>query len=558
MKRKARRRRKILIAVIATVLVAAAGIAAWYFTMGKPKDPVRVFSFNYLGMTEYWGDTQESYGPVTTDRIQTVYVSETQTITETMVQVGDEVKKGDPLLSFDTTLSDLALERERLKVEKLKLQLLDAQEYMQELEWMRPMQLPQVQPDDENEEALGELLSQPSQVSFLPEYDGSSADKALILWIRTDAQISDQILATVWEKAVEFQTLNRPLEPEAPEAGGEGSDGETGSDEVPDTDGGEGGTEEEPGPVEVTHFYTVVKVTTSNRELGAKSVWQGLHVFRGEGGYSFQFFTPTVPDHMLRTEDETEKPSFDYGSGYTWAQLQQMKADQQKKIVDLERQVRMAEAEYKLKQLEVADGKVYAKFDGTVVSLLDPVEARATGQPMLKISGGGGFYVEGTVSELQKDRLQIGQEVTINDWNTGMVYTGTVHSIGDFPSQEGYWNGMGNPVASYYPFTVFVDGSADLQEGRYVSIVYSAGSAQNGIYLENPFLRTEQGRSYVYVRGEDGLLEKRYVTTGKSLWGSYTEILEGITPEDFLAFPYGKDVKEGMPTEEGDLSDLYG
>ena len=139
MKRKARRRRKILIAVIATVLVAAAGIAAWYFTMGKPKDPVRVFSFNYLGMTEYWGDTQESYGPVTTDRIQTVYVSETQTITETLVQVGDEVKKGDPLLSFDTTLSDLALERERLKVEKLKLQLLDAQEYMQELEWMRPM-----------------------------------------------------------------------------------------------------------------------------------------------------------------------------------------------------------------------------------------------------------------------------------------------------------------------------------------------------------------------------------------------------------------------------------
>jgi len=166
--------------------------------------------------------------------------------------------------------------------------------------------------------------------------------------------------------------------------------------------------------------------------------------------------------------------------------------------------------------------------------------------------------VEGTVSELQKDRLQIGQEVTVNDWNTGMVYTGTVHSVGDFPSQENSWNGMGNPNASYYPFTVFVDGSADLQEGRYVSVIYSAGSAQNGIYLENPFLRTEQGKSYVYVRGADGLLEKRYVTTGKSLWGSYTEILEGLTAEDFLAFPYGKDVKEGMPTEEGDLSDLYG
>ena len=89
-------------------------------------------------------------------------------------------------------------------------------------------------------------------------------------------------------------------------------------------------------------------------------------------------------------------------------------------------------------------------------------------------------------------------------------------------------------------------------------MIYSAGSAQNGIYLENPFIRTEQGRSYVYVRGADGLLEKRYVTTGKSLWGSYTEILEGITPEDFLAFPYGKGLEEGLPTVEADLSELYG
>ena len=45
---------------------------------------------------------------------------------------------------------------------------------------------------------------------------------------------------------------------------------------------------------------------------------------------------------------------------------------------------------------------------------------------------------------------------------------------------------------------------------------HTDGSAENGIYLENPFIRTEQGKSFVYVRGEDGLLEKRFVTTGKS------------------------------------------
>lgn len=553
-RRKARKARKILLILMAVLLLAAAGAAAWWFTVGKPKEPVKVFSFNYLGMTEYWGDDRESYGPVSTDRIQTVYISDTQTVTQIHVEPGTEVKKGDLLLSFDTTLTDLALERKRLDVEKLKLQLLNAEEYLQEIKNMRPMQIPQPTPDDESEEQLGALLTQQSQVSFLEEYDGSEADKALILWVRADAPVSDAMLEEVWATAVEFQTANRPEEPEAEETPDEETPGEEA--DAP-SEGGEDAEEDE-GPVEVKNFYVVIKVTASNRELGNKTVWQGLHVYRNEGSYSFQFFDATVPDHMLSETDETDKPGFDYGSGYTWAQLQQMRSEQERKITDLQLQVRMAEADYKLKQLEAADGHVYAKFDGTVVSLLSIDEALATSQPLLKVSGGGGFYVEGTVSELQREQLVIGQEVTVSDWYTGMVYTGTIRSVGDFPSQDGYWNGMGNPNSSYYPFTVFVDGSADLQEGRYVSIIFSAGSAQNGIYLENPFLRTEQGRSYVYVRGEDGLLEKRYVTTGKSLWGSYTEILEGITSEDFLAFPYGKDVKEGMPTVEGDLSDLYG
>ena len=117
---------------------------------------------------------------------------------------------------------------------------------------------------------------------------------------------------------------------------------------------------------------------------------------------------------------------------------------------------------------------------------------------------------------------------------------------------------MNNPNASYYPFTVFIDGSADLQAGRYVSVMYSAGTSEHGIYLENPFVRTENGRSFVYVRGENGTLEQRFVTTGKSLWGSYTEILSGLSETDYIAFPYGKNVKPGAPTQEGDMSDLYG
>ena len=139
-----------------------------------------------------------------------------------------------------------------------------------------------------------------------------------------------------------------------------------------------------------------------------------------------------------------------------------------------------------------------------------------------------------------------------------MTYTGTIQSVGDFPTSNGYWSGVGNPNVSYYPFTVFIDESADLQEGSYVNVSFSTATTQQGIYLENPFLRTEQGKSYVYVRGEDGKLEQRFVTTGKALWGSYTEVLDGLTPEDYIAFPYGKNVVVGADTVEGDNSDLYG
>ena len=122
MKRKSKGKVIVIVLIVVAVL-AAAGVGIWYFTQNRNSEPVGVYPFNYVGMTEYWGDSQESYGPVTTDRVQTVFLSETQTVTEIFVQSGDTVKKGDVLMTFDTTLSDLALERERLAVEKLKLQL---------------------------------------------------------------------------------------------------------------------------------------------------------------------------------------------------------------------------------------------------------------------------------------------------------------------------------------------------------------------------------------------------------------------------------------------------
>ena len=90
MKRKSKGK-KVLITVICLVLVAAIGAGTWFVAGNKGGEPVDVFPFMYVGMTEYWGDSQESYGPVTTDRVQTVFLTDTLTVTEIFVQPGDTV-----------------------------------------------------------------------------------------------------------------------------------------------------------------------------------------------------------------------------------------------------------------------------------------------------------------------------------------------------------------------------------------------------------------------------------------------------------------------------------
>ena len=587
--------KRILIPIIAVVVAAAIGAGCWFYFSQKGSEPVNVYSFLNLGMTEYWGDQQESYGPVTTENVQTVFLTSTQTVTEIHVDQGDTVKKGDLLMTFDTTLTDISLERKRLELEQLQLDLKNALKELSEIKAMKPMVIPEAKPQTPTAPDIGTPLSGAYQISQNSNYDGSSRDKALICWLGSDTAFSDDVLDAIAAKAIAYRTPTEPepTEPAEPTKPGAPTEPEPPTDPEPPTEpeaptdpetptepeaptDPETPTEPEAPtdpetptepvkpvtpPADPVKFYVVIKVTEGNTSKGTPLTWQGLSVNRDSNGkYTYWFYDASAfADHTVPAAPAPEpEPEIDFGSGLTAAQIAELRAQQEKTIRDLQFQIKMAEADYKIMQTEVTDGSVYADLDGTVVSLLTPEEAKLNMQPLMKVPSGGGFYVDGSVGELQKDNLQIGQEVTVNDWNTGMTYTGTVREISDYPlPDDGGMYGNGNPNVSQYPFTVYIDDSADLQAGSYVSVMYSAASVQSGIYLENPYLRTELGKSYVYVKGADGLLEKRFVTTGKSLWGSYTEILEGLTAEDFIAFPYGKNVNAGAETREADISELY-
>lgn len=550
-------KKAIIAGVSAAVLLGGGGL--WYYLGHNSSDPVYVYPFDFVGMTEYWGDTKESYGPVSTDRIQTVFLSETQTVSEILVSQGDEVKKGDLLLSFDTTLSDIQLERKRLEVEKVKLQLEDAQAELRRINAMKPIVI--YENDYVPEYNPGTSIPRYYQPLVDAGMDGRSPENAIIYWMTTGQTLDPTLLEYLRNIAYELQNQNDEQDyinnyvfpdPTEPPEGGEESEGD---------EGGEGDEPTIPPyvPHDVNTFYLVIKMTSGDTTLADVITWQGLRVnLDASGSYNFRFFDASVvADATLQEREEVDTgPQIEYNSGYTASEIYEMKVKQQKTIKDLEFQSKMKEAEFKIMEKEVTDGNVYAQTDGVVISLITEDEAKMMQQPIMKVSGGGGFCVEGSVSELERDNLQIGQEVSISDWQTGMMYTGTVSEIRDFPTENRGYNGMDNPNASQYPFLVFVDESADLREGSYVSVSYSPSSS-NGIYLQKPFLRTEKGISFVYVLGENGKLEQRNVTTGKSLWGSYTEILDGLTSEDKVAFPYGKNVKPGVKAVEGDLSNLY-
>ena len=216
MKKIWKAKKKLILSVSACVAVVAMGCGIWYYVGHNSSEPVYVYPFQFIGMTEYWGDSQESYGPVTTDKIQTVFLTDTQTVTEILVKEGQTVKKGDLLMTFDTTLSDLQLERKRLDVEKLKLQLQDAQKELRHINSMKPMEIPEIDEDDVEDVDLGRFIHDDYEISKNKTYDGSSAQKAIICWIKDSKEIDNDVFRAIQDKVSYYQYLNQPEEETQP------------------------------------------------------------------------------------------------------------------------------------------------------------------------------------------------------------------------------------------------------------------------------------------------------------------------------------------------------
>jgi len=529
--------KRVLITLLIVVLVGGGAVGGLILYRDLQKEPVNVYAVADFAMTEYWGDSSQTYGMVTTDKLQDVYISETQQVSEIYVEVGQTVRVGDPLLAYDTTLSDIDLEQAEINLQKLRITMEDAQLELENIINMRPHYTILITPDPIGVEYI------PQPTPSLISGTGTLDDPFYYLWGAEDKLTP--ALAAQWFPV-------KPPEPEVPEV----------PEEAP-APTPEEGTEGEAAPekplINYDESYVVLIVRQYNALNAPISSYWGLHLDKSSGEVRIGFYNPILSDEIQQFEVEPEPYYQDYGSAYTAAELAQMRAEKEQEIKDLEVTIQLAEVEFARLQNEVNDGVIRATIDGTVKDVLDPDEAYMMGEPVIHVSGGGGYYIDVAMSEMELGSVTLGQTVEVMSWETYMPVEGTIVEISEYPiSNANSWSD-GNTNVSYYPFRVFVDESAQLRANEYVDVTYqNTVQDANSLYLENQFIRTENGRSYVYIRGEDGTLEKRTVQTGKSLYGSYTQIRGGITVDDYVAFPYGKDVVDGAETKESTVDEFYG
>lgn len=519
-----KRKMKLWIWLLIAALVIGAGITAAVLLPKVNREPVYVYGFmdGTAGMSDYYDGGRESSGMVETDRVQNVFLSGTQEVTEILVSDGQSVSKGDVLFTYDTTLSDLALQQKDLSLQQARLDLQTAHRELAVINSYVPISYhPVEKPEEEEEEELPQLsdfdLEGKDYLAYAGKGDTSLTPR--YCWLRSTAMVDEALIAALFED-YEEDSLYVIFQH----------------------------TDEDENDTEITEEFGL---KLARLKLPASPETPEIQ----ENVYRFAFFDPM----KVQQEQEPEDDGIDWNSGFTVAEIAAMRQEKQKQIKDMEFQIKMAEAELKIMQKEADDGAVTAEFDGTVTGLLMPEEAVEMGMPLMKISGGGGFYVTGSVSELELHHVQPGQIVDVMSWDTGMMYEGTVVEVQPFPQTQDemyYYGGQQN--SSYYPYKVFIDESAMLQDGFYVSMTLRAGESQGSLYINNAFVRTEGAASYVYVRGENGLLEKRYLKLGGLLWGEYSQVVSGLTAEDFVAFPYGKQIKEGAPTVEGTWENLMG
>ena len=555
--------------IIAACAVGVCGAVWGGLTIARnaQRSDVKVYSVNDFCMTDYWGDTSSTSGMVTTDKIQKVFLSSSQTVNKVWVAEGDSVRKGDKLISYDSTLTQASVEQAKIDYDRQDESLTTAKNELEYLKKAKNKETLKQELDKLNAEldALKKKYDEDPDHPYngdAPVTEGAIKDYKKTMTVK-GADGSDQTVNVLYYSWLSTSRLNDSKVTEiltnlaTLRADKDHPSVDTYVVLVQRYEDKVGGYVDNTVGLVITETYTAGDDTAVPAVPESRSV-----------SFSVRSDLPEFEDTERKYDDAAIKrlqQKINLANMYLENSMEQK--DLAKAIVDKAQEVKEKEVNLRLAKLsldkktkELGDGNVYAEFDGTVKAVRNADEAYNNSEAVIELSGGGGYYITGTLSEMELGSVKVGDTVSISSWMTGAACEGTIVSIDDYPTTSGNSWGDGNRNVSYYPFKVFVEEDAGLQANDYVDIQYQkAGTQEQGssLYLQSWFIRTDNGKSYVMARGEDGRLEQRWVQTGRDLWGSYTQIRGGLTTDDYVAFPYGRDVVEGARTVEAAADELY-
>ena len=665
--------KKILVGVL-VVVIAGSGITAGLMQLKKNSQKT-------VAVTPVSGLLQEFYTPATTldgtitsSATQTVNGDKDLIIDQIYVTKGDTVKKGDPLISFDTTLVEMELNIAKLKRQKLEQDLNKAVNRLNSLQNGGPVEETDAGAAADNlnsatgsgNDTIGDDDMTPDNtMSSAADMSGNylaAAIHPLLLSAFTDEGASDaesdngegsngssdtQDSQNTDESSDTASVNDTPAyaDPSANEFGDGNNDNsfEPGNTDIPEvsptptpvlddrttyfdpyyqkgdpniTDGDEpfyqeldadsvpftgSGTEDDPyvylcssAKEKVTVMGSFFNKLAGYSPDGTKVVNQGGYWYRLEFHQNdtiadYDDLKTSCTGYYLVNGSFLEKPVYEFAEvEFTLADADKYdenpddggddnpggndveptgtpvsRADaikyQKSKIASLK--LDLQESDIKISQLEKKANKklISAKLDGTVTYVGDSGSGETTdGNALIKIKSSDGFYVVGSVSELMLDDFKEGTKLNCTSYTSGS-FEADVMDVSEYPVTGNSYYGSSNPNVSYYAFTAVVtDKTLQLEDQDWVTVNYEASAAENSMVIQKAFVRSDSSKNYVY-KDDKGVLKKQEISVGATVDSGYSVIVKGgLSEDDLIAFPYGKDVKEGAKTKEVTLDQMYG
>lgn len=559
-------------------------------------EPVEVTKVAYLN-SGWWGnESTATYGVITSNATQEIHLDDDQLVKKVYVKEGDKVKIGDKLLSYDTTLLKLELESEKLSRKTLELELQGLENDLVKLKAITPIS------DSASAASLIE-----TQVEMLAEPEGGTQESGTEVMTESEAPTETPVS--------EDETAQTESEPQTePESQTEEASEEEPSplDKIKARKKLDykskpykgSGVKDDP-YVFFCVDGAIIEASFMNRILGfneagtskknggmnddGKGCYALLEIREGDsvsGGFvksvsingtskSDKAYAPGISwtftsEGMTRNELDVDEPEEDedddwnYGDDddwddsdtYTVSELKEAINAKEDEIKDAKLDIREAKLKVKQAKRKVSEATIRATINGIVKTVGDPEVGQIDEEAFLSLNSDQGLYVKGTISELKLDSIEVGAVVDGMSQESSTSFMATITEISEYPDSGSNYYGWsdGNSNVSNYPFLAYIEDSKGLSNYESVSLNIQMDGEDNTdtIYLEKSYIRSENGQSYVWITDADKRLKKQYVKTGKTIYGSTVEVKEGLSQEDNIAFPYGKNVKEGAKTTNAD------